>query len=248
MSGNRRPIVFVIVTLGVLLLCGSLTPRLPTCAANVVWETDFNGTGFALWHIAYGSFSTSTNALVPTTAPALIMRTCYTAHGTWSFDLFWNGTRADIHLNMDGFMIRFYCAPGGDPYMGLYHYTGGSYHSFVTVESEEVTRYHESWVSVDVTRDVSNDEFMVYLNDTALWGSGEVIQPIYDSITDFAIECTDTTFAFDNAAVSDTVDITPPPSTSIPGFPTAAILLGVVTALGLGFTRRRNKRSPGRTT
>jgi hypothetical protein len=84
---------------------------------------------------------------------------------------------------------------------------------------------------------------MVYLNGTALWGFGEVTETIYSSqVMVLRIYCSNDTFGFDDFVVSNTVDITQP--SLIPGFPIAAITLGLGAGLGLGVITRRNRGSP----
>ncbi len=252
MIGNTRQITVVILILGTLLLCGTLTPH--TCTAATVWSDDFNDGNHSGWTVAQGDFGVSSNTLVPTADDSKIVHASTVTSGTWSFDLLWNGTFAAVEFisieytpydTYDScFHLNFYRDTQDNSQIELRKYINTASSSLITVETAFLTGLYGTWVTVDITRDASS-EFMVYVNGAPLWTVDEDVidTQLSSSCYYFLIYCDDQAFAIDNVVVSDTVDVTPPPP-PIPGFPTAAILLGITTALGLGMvTRYRSKRT-----
>ncbi len=246
---NRRPHLRFVLVFGVLLFLFILATGPPPCTAATIWSDDFNDGDHAGWTIESGDYGVSSNTLIPTATDSTIRHSSTVTTGTWSFDFLWLGTSAWVAFiasstfgTNNSYHIEFERNTGTNvSTVRIHAYVDTDHTAIITAQNEAIDPLYGSWVSVAITRDASG-EFLAYINGIPVWRPPpNVIHTTHTTSSFFVIHCLETTFAFDNIVVSDSVDITLPPL-PIPGFPAAAIALGMITSLGLGIVTRRYRK------
>ena len=246
MGVKRFSCIVLLIFLGLIFL-GFLPPERSTnCQAAVVWNDNFNDNDYDGWTLELGSFTAIDGSLRGVDATNAIRHDTTTTQGTWSFDVqILAQTSAYITLFgevvLSGIVDECYTIRINQFGIDLRQSTDWSN---TYLDQTSFTDPISGWQHLDVTRDGSG-QFYVYLNGTQLL---EGIDTTHDTALFFVLYCTNTA-AFDNIVVSDTVDIVPTtgpggtgaPPPALPGFPFAAVILGLLIPLTVVLLRRRHK-------
>jgi hypothetical protein len=214
-----------------------------------VWSDDFTDGDFAGWTVELGSFSAIDNTLRATGTPSALRHATSTTQGTWSFDVDISQGTAGIYITLFAdVIVAGICDNCYTLFVSNYQWqfqraTGGSN---TVLDTYNPTENIVGWYHVDVTRDAGG-QFYLWIDDTHRM---DAVDAIENTANIFAF-WGDTGDALDNIVISDTVDIPNPtntgtgttPPSPIPGFPLAAIIVGVTLAMGVGFTARRRQHN-----
>jgi hypothetical protein len=196
----------------VILLCVSSAMTFP-CRAGVVWSDDFDDGDFEGWFIDDGSFyvEDGTLRIMPGDDYYGLVHESFVATGTWSFDVL-VGTETDIFLmyrplmdeedNYEGIQILWY-----GTHLRVY-----SYSTFYEADSVRLGEFIFSstipgWQHLDVTRS-SDGRICIYHNGTLIL---DLVDQAPITASWYFIYMPLGEAAIDNIAVSNTVDIEPPP-------------------------------------
>ncbi len=242
----------LILFLGLGLLALSLG-IFPPAQAATVWEDDFNDADYNGWVVETGSFTAAGNTLRCTSvALSAIQHPSTVASGTWSFDFVFTGA---AHVSAVYFAIGVISdIMGNQGYQILFNNYGFS----LQVITDSATDILDSYTApdgvqgrqhIDITRDTGG-LFRVYINGTLQMDATntEHTTANYFLIHMFQDE------SIDNVVVSNTVDVTPTttdpgtgnptgPPPGIPGFPTAAIAIGLIISVILALIIRKRQSS-----
>jgi hypothetical protein len=228
-----------------MLLLNTAIFTIPSCsAADVYWSDDFgDGSYYPEWNVTIGGFAAGVGILRSTSSAgfphqAIIYHASTASYGSWTFDLLFStsGTKVMVAFmhnvkatSVFGAGIEGYTVELNGTHITLFKSTD------IALTPLDTANYApaEGMLDMQITR-VANGTFYVraesYLYLTAL-------DTTYTTSTYFTLGSAPHGYGIDNIVVSGTDGITPPPV--IPGFPTIAIIAGVLTALSITLLRRR---------
>ena len=244
MGIKRFSCIVLLLFLGLTFLSSMQPGRMMGCYAAVVWNDNFNDTDYLGWTLELGSFNAADGLLRGVDATNAIRHDTATTTGTWSFDV-------QIVPQSSAYITLFAQVVSAGIADDCYTIRINQFGIDLRESTDWTNSYLDQasfadpingWQNLDVTRDGSG-QFYVFINGTQwLEGTGTS----HDTATYFVLYCTNTA-AFDNIVVSDTVDIIPttgpggtgtqPPP--IPGFPFAAITLGLLISISVVLLLRR---------
>lgn len=240
---------FLLATLicAVLFLNAAMFSVSPCAAADVYWTDDFtDGSFYPEWSVIIGGWAAGVGILRSTSSTgfphqAIIYTNSTASYGTWSFDLLYSDTGTKVWV---AFMHNAMCInvfdPGLQGYIlelnGSAIYLLKSTDTTISVLDSASLAPVSGTYSVTITR-IADGTFEVRW-DGSLYLTAQDTD--YTTSTHFTLGSAPHGYGIDNIVVNGTDGITIPP---IPGFPTAAIVLGILTALGLTLHRRRRKQT-----
>lgn len=220
------------------------------CTATVVWSDDFEDGDISDWTLALGTFSVADGTLRGTESTNAISHASTTAYGTWSFDTEIVGFSSVYvsflagEISGGGISTSCYCLRINQFDMELLEST--NYQNTV-LDSYDPTESMEGWLHIEITRS-ANGAFVILVNGTAQMDATDTT---HSTSTYFVFYCTNDC-AIDNVEIDESAGTTTPPNgpgtsipPGIPGFPLAAIGLGLLIPLALVLVTRR--RSAGKT-
>ena len=244
MGVNRFSCIVLLIFLGLTFLSTLQHEGMMGCRAAVVWNDNFNDADYNGWTLELGSFNAVDGSLRGVDVTNAIRHDTATTTGTWSFDV-------QIVPQSSAYITLFAQVVSAGIADDCYTIRINQFGIDLRESTDWTNTYLDQasfadpingWQQLDVTRDGSG-QFYVFINGTQrLEGTGTS----HDTATYFVLYCTNTA-AFDNIVVSDTIDIVPTtgpggtgtqPST-IPGFPLAGIILGLVIPVTVVLLLRR---------
>ncbi len=226
---------------------------IPQTTAAVLWSDNFNDNNYNGWTVKTGAFTTADSTLRCTSITlSAIHHSSTVATGTWSIDFVFSGA---IHVAAVYFAVGAINDIMGDQgYQVTIHNYGVTLYEVTDTATHLLDSYTASTTlqgrqSIDITRDIGG-LFRVYVNDSLVM---EATNTVHTTINYFLLHMYEDD-SVDNIVVSNTVDVTPsttdpdtntptdtPPA--IPGFPAAAIIIGLVLSVLLVIVIRRRQPS-----
>jgi hypothetical protein len=219
-------------------------------SAAVVWSDDFEDGDISDWTLAIGAFSVADGSLRGTDSANAISHASTTAYGTWTFDIEIVGF-SSVYVNIlageisgGGISTSCYCLRINQFDMELLESTN---YQNTQLDSYDPAESLEGWLHIEIVRDASG-QFVISINGTQQMGATDTTHSVS---TYFVYYCNDDC-AIDNIVIDESAGTSPPPNgpgtstpPGIPGFPLAAIGLGLLIPIALVLVTRR--RSAGRT-
>ena len=218
--------------------------------ATVVWSDDFEDGDISDWTLAIGSFSVADGTLRGTDSANAISHASTTAYGTWTFDIEIVGF-SSVYVNIlageisgSGISTSCYCLNINQFDMELLESTN---YQNTQLDSYDPVESLEGWLHIEIVRDTSG-QFTISINGTQQMSATDTTHSVS---TYFVYYCNDDC-AIDNIVIDESAGTTPPPNgpgtsipPGIPGFPLAAIGLGLLIPIALVLVTRH--RSAGKT-
>jgi hypothetical protein len=223
MATNAEKQIKVSILISLILCIVLQQPQ--TCMASTVWQDDFNDGDYEGWEIIWGNISAESYALEPDPLVKTIARHNSTVtSGTWSFDLYM-GDSSEYYVSISfitnafdlGFGYRLHIEPTV-MYLAKFLQTDVTY-----IGIYRPLEGFRGWHNINITKD-SDGHFFVYYNGTRAFDS---VDDTYTTSDYFEVEFMNLDSALDNILVSNTVDITPPP-TAIGG-----VVVGISVIIGV---------------
>ena len=243
----RKQHVLLVGMIGLLLVLNVAVLYTPSCsAADVYWTDDFtDGSYYPEWNVTIGSFAAGVGILRSTDSTgfphqAIIYRTSTASYGTWSFDMLYSDSGTKVWI---GFMHNVKCYnvfdPGLQGYIlelnGSAIYLLKSTDTTISVLDSTSLSPVSGTYSVQITR-VSDGTFEVRWEGSLYLTAQDTD---YTTSTYFTLGSAPHGYGIDNIVVNGN-DGAPPP---IPGFPAAAIILGMLTATGFTLLHRQRSKT-----
>ena len=213
------------------------------CSAAVVWTENFEDGDIDDWTVELGTFSVADGSLRGSTTTNAIRHASTTAYGTWEFDTEVVGMSA-VYVSFlagetsGGIATSCYCLRINRFDMQLLQST--SYQNTL-LDTYDPTENIEGWLHIEISRDASG-QFTISVNGTQQLTATETT---YSTSNYFMFYC-NANCALDNIEIDDTTGTTTPTtgtttptSPGIPGFPFAAIGIGLLIPISLILVRRR---------
>ncbi len=243
----------ILLVLCLLALTYGVSPQV---GAVMVWSDNFNDTNYNGWTVETGAFSAADNTLRCTSeAMGVVHHPSTVASGTWSFDFLFTGS---LHVSIIYFAVGVMSDLMGNQ---GYQITVNNYGFTLYVVTDSATTTLDSYTApggiqgrqhFDFTRDAGG-LIRGYLNSTLVV---EATNTEHTTVNYFLAHMFQDE-SLDNVVVSNTIDITPtttdtgtgagtetPPG--IPGFPAAAILVGLFLSVLLVMVIRRHRPASSR--
>ena len=243
----RKQHVLLVFIIGLLLALNVAVLYTPPCsAADVYWTDDFtDGSYYPEWNVTIGEFAAGIGILRSTSSTgfphqAIIYRASAASYGTWSFDMLYSDSGTKVWI---GFMHNAKCYnvfdPGLQGYIlelnGSAIYLLKSTDTTISVLASTSLAPASGTYSVQITR-IADGTFEVRWEGSLYLTANDTE---YTTSTYFTLGSAPHGYGIDNIVVNGTDGITTPP---IPGFPAAALILGILTATSFTvLSRRRSK-------
>ena len=249
MDVKRFSSIVSLILITTILVTATQVGNQNHCKAIVVWTDDFADGDISDWTVELGTFSAADQTLRGIGATNAIRHASATASGTWTFDIEIVGM-GSVYVSFlagetsGGIATSCYCLRVNRFDMQLLEST--NYHNTL-LDVYDPAENLEGWINIQITRDV-NGYFAISVNGTQ---QIEATDSTHGTSNYFVFYC-NTDCALDNIEINDSAGTTTTPTGTetpippgIPGFPLAAIGLGLLLPIALVLINRR--RQAGKT-
>ncbi len=246
MQKQHLLLAFVIGSILILNVAVSTIP--PCAAADVYWTDNFtDGSFYPEWNVTIGGFAAGVGILRSTSSTgfpheAHIYRASDASYGTWTFDLLYIST---CTKGIVGFMHNVKTTSIFDTTMEGYLIELNNTHINLikSTDTTEIILDSATYAPADGMKDIqidrlANGTFYVRVEGSLYLTA---LDNTYTTSNYFSLGSAPHGYGIDNIVVSGTDGVLAQPP--IPGFPIAAIVVGVLTAVGITLLRRRRTQS-----
>ncbi len=245
MDVKRFSSIVCLVFIAALLLTNTQSKELNHCNAAVVWTDNFEDGDISDWTVELGTFTATDGSLRGVGATNAIRHGSATASGTWSFDTEIVGM-GSVYVSFlagetsGGIATSCYCLRINRFDMQLLESTN---YQNTLLDSYDPAENIAGWVHIEITRDLSG-QFSISVNGTAQLEATDTTHGASNYFVYYCnIDC-----ALDNIEIDDSTGTTTTPTGTespippgIPGFPFAAIGLGLLLPISLVLINRRRQ-------
>jgi hypothetical protein len=245
MNVNRFSSIGLLLLIGVFFLSAVCLNEQNYCAAAVVWADNFEDGDISDWTVELGTFSVNDGSLRGSGATNAISHASTIAYGSWTFDAEITGM-SSVYVSFladeisGGISTSCYCLRINRFDMQLLEST--NYHNTM-IGLYDPADTIAGWLHIEISRSASG-HFTISVNGTQQIA---ITDTTHSASTFFVFYC-NTDCALDNIEINNSAGTTTPPNGTqtpvppgIPGFPIAAIALGLVVPLSLVLISRRRK-------
>ncbi len=249
MDVKRFSSIVFLILIGLVFLTTAQINEQNYCSAAVVWTDNFEDGDISDWTVELGTFSVADGSLRGSGATNAIRHASATAYGTWSFDAEIVGM-SSVYVSFlagetsGGIATSCYCLRINRFDMQLLQSTN---YQNTLLNTYDPAENIAGWLHIEVIRDASG-HFTISVNGTLQL---EATDTTHGSSNYFVYYC-NADCAIDDIEINDSSGTTTPTNGTetpappgIPGFPFAAICLGLLIPLSLVLINRR--RNAGKT-
>jgi hypothetical protein len=243
MDVKRFSSIVFLLLVGALFLWGIHFSEQNSCIAAVVWIDNFSDGDINDWTVELGTFSVADETLRGVGATNAIRHASATASGTWTFDIEIVGM-GSVYVSFlagetsGGIATSCYCLRINRFDMQLLQSTN---YQNTLLDEYDPTESIEGWVHIEITR-TAVGQCSISVNGTEQITANDATHGTSNFFVFYCnVDCAIDNIEIDDAAGTTTTTNgteTPVPP-GIPGFPLAAIGLGLLIPIALVLVNRR---------
>jgi hypothetical protein len=243
MDVKRFSSIVCLILISALFLTTTQINGQSHCTAAVVWSDNFEDGDISDWTLAIGAFSVADGTLRGTDSANAISHASTTAYGTWTFDIEivdFSSVYVNIlagEISGGGISTSCYCLRINQFDMELLESTN---YQNTQLDSYDPAESLEGWLNIEIVREATG-QFAISVNGTQQMAATDTT---HSASTYFVFYCNDDC-AIDNIEIDESAGTSPPPNgpgtstpPGIPGFPLAAIGLGLLIPIALVLVTR----------